>query len=52
MGALPDTRLNVEDKTMRQYPIWNVINAVNVDTVMNKPGASYTERAGQYYTVT
>ncbi len=27
-------------------------HAVNVDTVMNKPDASYTERAGQYYTVT
>ncbi|KKL16611.1 hypothetical protein LCGC14_2493880, partial [marine sediment metagenome] len=26
-------------------------HAVNVDTEMNKPDASYTERAGQYYTV-
>lgn len=27
-------------------------HAVGADTVMNNPSASYTERAGQYYTVT
>ena len=27
-------------------------HAVNADTVMSNPSASYTERAGQYYTVT
>ncbi len=26
-------------------------HAVNADTVINNPSASYTERAGQYYTV-